>query len=188
MYSTTDSFVSLFVCVWSRWEANSIFLLLENRLKLPLQLILYSANIRDWMQSNSALGTKWQLLVTEVSVSSLSCSEAFQCFTFFIDLIILLWWESVICAVFLLSPAKVKLKAFYPSQFLCFNLNTSLFCIQLILNIFTCIEVICYLDKKILYFFYFQFVVTFYIPQIQSLQKMQNFSRNKLCLVSQIWQ
>lgn len=104
----TDFFVSLFLCVWSRWKANSFFFLLENRLKLPLQLILYSANILDGMPSNAARGTKWQLLVTEVAVSSLML-WSISMFPILHRCNSPLMGISNTCAVSLLSPATAKL-------------------------------------------------------------------------------
>lgn len=72
MYSSKQIFLFPFFCVCEAGGRQILFFfLLENRLKLPLQLILYSANILDGMPSNAARGTKWQLLVTEVAVSSL---------------------------------------------------------------------------------------------------------------------
>lgn len=84
-----------------------LFCLLKNRLKLPLQVILYSANMLliDGMQSNLAIRTEWQLLVTEVPVFLL----AFLCFPFFRDLIIIFCWEATLCVAFSLNLTKIKL-------------------------------------------------------------------------------
>lgn len=111
MYSSNLKVVLLFpfVCVCEAGRRQILFCLLENRLKLPLQLILYSANILDRMQSNWALGTKWQLLVTKVSVSFLTL-WSISVFSILHRLNNSpLMGISNIYAVFSLSPAKVKL-------------------------------------------------------------------------------